>query len=156
MSESRRLTMADILARRAAQMPPQAAPVVAIITPAPAPVVTPQAKPRPSRWGRARAEAGSDTVNDLLISFPARWPASFTTPPRPLALGIHHAIRAAMNSAPLAIELALHDWTTRTLYLTALAAGGPRYGLDGQPDGTVSAPDRAAAATQLAKRKHRS
>jgi sRNA-binding protein len=142
MSEiRRRLTMADLTARRA--------PVNVAITPAgPAQVK----KRKPGYWARLRNKIGSDEVNWVTITLIKRWPDVFSTPPRPLAIGIHHAIRAATNNPPQTIALALHDWTTRTSYRAALVAGGPRYDLDGMAVGEVSAEQRATAAVLLAKR----
>ncbi|MCC7221465.1 MAG: hypothetical protein IT490_12145 [Candidatus Contendobacter sp.] len=68
--------------------------------------------------------------------------------PKPLKIGIGQEVLALAGVHPLLAEvtrtqlrLALKLYTRRFAYRKALAVGGPRYGLDGQPDGEV-APDQ--------------
>ena len=72
---------------------------------------------------------------------------------RPLALGIHKTIREKMpelNAGQLRTAMRMH--TGATAYLKALAIGGERFDLDGQPAGTVTDEQREQAATDLRDR----
>lgn len=84
-----------------------------------------------------------------------RFPALFAGTPKPLKLRIQADIQArapgAFTKAALSAFLRRH--TGRHAYLTALTRGGPRFDLDGQPAGEVSAEHRQAAADELARRR---
>jgi len=60
---------------------------------------------------------------------------------RPLKIGIHHDLRAALNGAVTDDELrrALRVYCANTMYRNGLIAGATRIDLDGNPAGTVSA-----------------
>lgn len=67
---------------------------------------------------------------------------------QPLAIGIHKAIIAAhpeIDKAALRWTLQRH--TSATKYLKAVAAGGSRFGLDGEPSGDIT-PEQQKQATQ--------
>jgi len=71
---------------------------------------------------------------------------------RPLAIGIHLAMRAATPGTSNKLwhrALALHCGSRR--YLDALAAGGSRYALDGSACGEVTEPQREAARAKLGR-----
>lgn len=68
--------------------------------------------------------------------------------PKPLKIGLGQEVLALAGVHPTFAELtrtqlrrAIKFYTRRFLYRKALAAGGPRYGLDGQPAGEVT-PDQ--------------
>ncbi len=67
---------------------------------------------------------------------------------KPLSIGIHKAIIAAhpeIDKATLRWTLQRH--TSATKYLKAVAAGGSRFGLDGEPSGDIT-PEQQKQATQ--------
>ena len=66
-------------------------------------------------------------------------PAVFCDPPRPLAIGIDKALIELLAGEFDAVTIGrfLRGWTRQSAYRAALAAGGPRYDLDGLPCGTV-------------------
>jgi ProP effector len=71
------------------------------------------------------------------------WPAAFSIYEdrrRPLKIGIHHEILAALGGAITAIELraALGCYVANPVYRARLIAGAARIGLDGQPAGLVT------------------
>jgi ProP effector len=53
------------------------------------------------------------------------------------------------------IRAAISRWVSSTRYLKALSKGGPRYGLDGQPDGEVTEAEQADALARLQQRQER-
>ena len=69
------------------------------------------------------------------------WPAAFSIEnPRPLAIGTFHRIAEQLPAdiSKTAVRRALGEWTRRARYQRALAAGGPRFTLDGKPWGTIT------------------
>ena len=81
-------------------------------------------------------------------------PAVIRDPPLPLAVGARRNIAALLAGEVSKKMLCrfLARWTRRAAYLRAVAAGGPRYDLVGQPAGTVTADQRETAAATLAER----
>ena len=82
------------------------------------------------------------------------WPQVFDLKaPRPLAVGIIDAIMAELNRAGAggygAARYALKGYTSNIRYIRALAAGGPRYNLHGEPEGIVTAEQQQRAAETL-------
>ena len=72
---------------------------------------------------------------------------------RPLSLGIRAAVHAAATGVTgRIVNCALARHCRCDNYLKALAAGGPRFGLDGAPSGEVSEEHRAAAVLLLHRR----
>jgi len=72
---------------------------------------------------------------------------------RPLALGIHKAVKARMpelDAAQLRIAMRIHTSSTR--YLKALLATRERFDLDGNPAGEVTDEQREVANTTLRER----
>jgi len=72
---------------------------------------------------------------------------------RPLALGIHKAIRERMpevDTAQLRLSMRIHTASTR--YLKALLATRERFDLDGNPAGEVTDEQREVANTTLRER----
>lgn len=84
------------------------------------------------------------------------WPACFVVYERrrrPLKLGIHHDILAALDGAitPQELSRALRRYAGNGGYLRSMVAGAARIGLDGSPAGpAVSAEEAASAAMRLA------
>ena len=58
---------------------------------------------------------------------------------RPLAIGVHKAINASHPEVDKqALKMTLKRYTASTKYLKAVAAGGARYDLDGNPAGEIT------------------
>ena len=90
-------------------------------------------------------EAGRVSQNRKKIGKLAEhWPKGFTLAGvRPLSIGIQEALinDAKARELPITdsqIRYCLSAYTKRPTYMKALAAGGPRYDLNGQPCGEVS------------------
>ena len=80
--------------------------------------------------------------------------------PKPLNIGIREEVIALAGVHPALMEVSriqlhrtLKFYTHRLAYQKALAAGGPRYGLDGQPAGEVTPDQQAFAKTTLYSKK---
>ena len=78
-----------------------------------------------------------------------RWPGAFSDPPKPLAIGIHSAIRAAMpDVSATAVHAALRWWTGRRAYQRALTeAGAARINLAGEMVSPVTEAPRLGGGT---------
>lgn len=85
------------------------------------------------------------------------FPALFGGSPKPLKLRVHVDIQArAPGEFPKAVLAAfMRRHTGSTAYLQAVARGGARIDLDGQPAGDISAEHRQAAVDELARRRAR-
>jgi ProP effector len=95
-------------------------------------------------------------ANNGIAALAKHYPAVFTLegwrPHRPLKIRIHKDIAAAGVVPVEDIEPAVRVYVKRLMYQRALAAGGSRYDLDGEPCGEVTAEhaaDAAAAAAQI-------
>jgi sRNA-binding protein len=88
-------------------------------------------------------------ISDLARRFPATFTAEPWLPHRPLKIGVRHDLLAA-GFTPAEVKAALRCYVTRRMYLAAVAAGGPRFDLAGNPVGEVSADDCESACTRLA------
>src|SRR5690349_9173722 len=106
---------------------------------------------------RIRVAALSKDADALKITLIDRYPHLFSPDaPKPLTSGIHRVL-AEQTGAPMPVlRLALAKLTRRNAYLAALAAGGPRYDIDGQPAGVIGPGDQKAAAEALRRRLYRS
>jgi ProP effector len=93
-------------------------------------------------------------VEALLQQVMERWPQTFSAYPaevRPLARGINKDLVAQVPGASrrqIGFALAWWQRQRRPAYWQALARGGPRYDLDGQPRGEVT-PEEQEQARQL-------
>lgn len=89
---------------------------------------TPQVPPRPAR--------------DIISSLADLFPEAFTTyrwrPHQPLKLKIHLDLIATGCLPRSEVRSALRAHTTRRMYLTSLARGGPRFDLNGKDAGEVT------------------
>ncbi|WP_268810974.1 ProQ/FINO family protein [Caballeronia choica] len=106
------------------------------------------------RRNAAKRQAG-------LAALQAAYPTLFDPAnPVPLALGITKQLSAARQAGTLVLAatpmgLALSGWVNSDRYIAALAAGGFRTGLDGQPTEPVSPEHVAVAAAMLRRRAKR-
>ena len=72
---------------------------------------------------------------------------------RPLAIGIHKSIIAALPDIDKnALRRTLQRYTASTAYLKVIAAGGSRFGLDGAPTGDITADQQKQANQDLKDR----
>jgi sRNA-binding protein len=80
-----------------------------------------------------------------------RWPATFTQPPRPLAIGIYYALRdAEPDTSATTVNAVLRLWTSAQRYQRALASvGAVRVGLDGTPTEPVSPAHQTTAGARF-------
>lgn len=83
------------------------------------------------------------------------WPQTFDLQnPRPLATGIMSVLSAEIHAAGgkghSSIRYALKRYASHLRYIKALAAGGPRYNLKGEPEGEVT-PEQQQQATETLK-----
>lgn len=94
-------------------------------------------------------------INPLLDRLCAAFPACFNrTAPQPLKIGLGEEVMALAGVHPALADLsrtqirrALKVYTGAPAYRKALARGGPRYDLDGQPAGEVTPEQQAFAQT---------
>ena len=72
---------------------------------------------------------------------------------RPLAIGIHKALMERMPDLDKNhVRTAMHNHTATTRYLKALVEGAPRFDLDGNPAGEVTAEQQQQAVQTLRDR----
>ena len=104
----------------------------------------------------SRREARAVAARGVIELLAERWPAAFAVfeeRRRPLKIGIHDDIIAALDGAVTAAEIggALRYYTQNSSYLDGLRSGAPRVGLDGKSAGEVTAAQAADAAAMWAK-----
>lgn len=132
------------------------------VRPKPASLVEPKTLVTPNKRAKKRRKKAKWLSNvtpraqALLELLAERWPHIFPKEdqaPRPWATDIHQQIVAALPASASVVKKALHLWQIihSEAYLRALAAGGPRYDLEGRPVGTVSSTAQTWAQEQLAK-----
>lgn len=95
---------------------------------------------------RCKAEAR----REALAWMRATWPAAFTEPPKPLAVGVHRAIQESAVEAEIqaaVVKAALATWCNRMSYLRSVAGRGHRVTLDGAP-GELVTPEQSEHARQ--------
>lgn len=95
----------------------------------------------------ARANTG---ITILAKHFPAVLALEGWQPHKPLKVRIHKDVAAAGIMPAEDIEPTLHLYVCRLMYQLALAAGGCRYDLNGEPCGEVTADQAAGAAASAA------
>ena len=99
-------------------------------------------------------------IHPLLDPLCQAFPACFSrTDPRPLKIGLGEELMALAGVHPALADLtrtrirrALKVYTGMPAYRKALARGGPRYDLNGQPAGEVTPEQQADAKTPRPKR----
>lgn len=89
------------------------------------------------------------TIGAIFELLAERWPscfAIFEKHRRPLKIGIHNDILAALEGAVTEAELkrALRVYVSNRVYRSRLVAGAARIGLAGEPAGTVTEQQEAA------------
>ena len=102
----------------------------------------------------------TDDVNPIIDRLIETFPACFSRKaPQPLKIGLGEEVMALAGVHPALADLtrrqirrALKVYTGASAYRKALAKGGPRYGLDGQPDGEVTPEQQVIARTPRPKR----
>jgi ProP effector len=95
----------------------------------------------PARSLNSQDHTVDQTISALAELFPFAFTAEKWKPHRPLKRGVHNDL--IEHGVLLARECRVLRWyVSRRMYQVALAAGGPRYDLDGQPAGEVT-PDEA-------------
>lgn len=108
------------------------------------PAFTPRKKGNKADRRRAANQQRYEPAWQLLALFAERWPAVFGATPKPLAIGIHHAILAAMPEVdPKTLTVAFRFHVDRWAYRQASIAGATRFDLDGNPAGEVTADEAA-------------
>jgi sRNA-binding protein len=111
----------------------------------------------PARVAEQQRQQRQEAVAAVLQQIMARWPQTFSAYPaevRPLARGIDKDLVAQLPGASRRqIGLALAWWQRqrRPAYWQALARGGPRYDLDGQPRSEVTPEEQEEARQRLAE-----
>lgn len=110
----------------------------------------------PTHRHKCAAKIAAGTIGVLANLFPATI-FVYQARRRPLRIGIHSDLRAALKGAVTDRELALAlgHYTAADGYLKALRTGTPRIGLDGQPVGEVDLIDAAYAEMRLDLRRRR-
>jgi ProP effector len=88
----------------------------------------------------------------------AQWPKAFTSPPKPLCIGVTASILAQVRNGGncktrAAVTSAMEFWTQQTSYLEACTLGATRVNLEGNPLGTVTELEAQYAAHELSKRQ---
>lgn len=102
-------------------------------------------------WQRKRWETYHATREELHTLFPGAFPARGQPVP-PLKIGIAQEIKARTGMPWRKVQSFLRVWAGRRVYQDALAAGGERVGLDGEPAGEVDPAHVAYARHQLGRR----
>ena len=100
-------------------------------------------------------------LNPIIDQLCEAFPECFNrAEPKPLKIGIGAEVLAQVGVHPVLLEVsrfrirrAIHAYSIRFAYQKALAAGGPRYGLDGQPAGEVTPEQQAFALKPRKKAK---
>jgi ProP effector len=149
--------------------PPVTPPSQPVVQPVPS--VTAQsspAVPQPSLAAPAVGDSGpskkeqqKQARRELLEVLRARWPQAFPRDwrqVRPLAIGIHRDLAAALpghSHRQIGAAFNLFRFLTGPAYFRALIKGGPRYDLDGNPRGEVTAEEQEQAQRDLAAYQER-
>jgi len=102
----------------------------------------------------------TDDVNPIIDRLIEAFPACFSrSAPQPLKIGLGEELMALASVHPALADLtrtrirrALKVYTGAWAYRKALAKGGPRYDLDGQPAGEVTPEQQVFARTPRPKR----
>lgn len=90
-----------------------------------------------------------------------QWPGAFPARPdevRPLAIGIHELLEKKFpDRTPDQVRRAIAQWRYPRLgaYLRVVSRGGPRFDLDGNPSGEVSASEQENARERLKEWRER-
>jgi hypothetical protein len=112
-----------------------------------------------------RPPPSAATVDNLLTKLRSKFPAAFSIPPAPLAIGIFESIATKLHPRVTTyawglcgfrhsregrkLSAALEQWTMSPTYLAACVAGAARVDLAGSPVGAVTAQEAEWAADTL-------
>jgi sRNA-binding protein len=96
-------------------------------------------------------KAAEATIAALADLFPETFTRERWQPHRPLKVGIDKDLIAAGVLSQEEASAIFSLYTRRRQYQVALAAGGARYGLDGNPCGEVTADQQEGAKTNVAR-----
>jgi sRNA-binding protein len=121
-------------------------------------VTEPQEAPPPMSKKAEREKAALALLTQLGDLYPTVFIREWGAMPKPLALKIRDDIAARMPGVdPQTLKAAMRLYFTRTvpLYWKALKAGAPRYDLDGNPRGEVTAEEQAQAEKDYAAWRER-
>jgi sRNA-binding protein len=100
---------------------------------------------------RKRAVADARVAIAALCDlFPALFVAELWQPHKPLKIGIHQELVDRGVLQPGEVRDVFRQYCSRLMYQRSVAAGGPRYDLDGKPCGEVSADQVEAAIAAIA------
>jgi sRNA-binding protein len=128
---------------------PVAKPPPAKLTKGPAATKSAERK-RPTKEALLKAGLTMRDVQTTMSTLFERFPEVFRPKRRPLAINIHHAIRAACPDIhPIALALALHEWCTHPLYHKSIIEKQHRHNLDGSDAADITEAEREHARTQL-------
>jgi len=139
-------TMKATASATAPPPPPEPQPPVPQLSPA-APAIIESSPSEKEQKKQARRE--------LLEVFRERWPHAFPRDlrqVRPLAVGIHRDLAAALpghSHRQIGAVFSLFKYLVNPAYLRAILRGGPRYDLDGNPRGEVTAKEQEQARQDL-------
>lgn len=120
------------------------------------PVLKPRTPPEDPAVIAARRAERIAMIKAVLTELRNRWPQTFSPHPipvRPLATGIGKEIAAQLPQVSKTLvhrAIALWQRQRQTAYWQALIAGGPRYDLDGNPQGAVTLEQQERAGKELA------
>jgi hypothetical protein len=89
--------------------------------------------------------SGRISAGKLLELFRREWPKAFSSPPRPLKVGIVTDVGIHNWNFHGATRIVLSAWTRRLPYLQACTTGADRFDLSGTPCGHVTAAEAAHA-----------
>jgi ProP effector len=132
-------------------LPVSSLPAAPVRTPAPKPLPPPEDSAMIAARRAERVAATQVVLKELM----KRWPQMFAAHPlpvRPLATGIGRVIAAQLPTvSKTLIHHAIAFWQRqrKTAYLQALIAGGPRYDLEGNPQGEVTPEHQQRAQEKL-------
>jgi sRNA-binding protein len=109
-----------------------------------------QAVPQAQDW-QAQRKAAEQTIAALADLFRGAFVANRWEPHRPLARGIHRELIDRGILRPEECRLVLGLYVARPMYQRALAAGGARINLAGNPTDEVTAEEIAQATASVAR-----
>lgn len=94
----------------------------------------------------AKPQKPRPSFSEIVAPLTEHWPELFDRDNRkPLKIGIIEELIATEKVSKTKLKKAMTAWCRHRKYRAALAEGGSRYGLDGQPAGEVTAEHQAFA-----------
>jgi ProP effector len=97
----------------------------------------------PAHSLNSQNQTTDQTISALAELFPSTFVVDKLKPHRPLKVGIHQDLLERGLLSPDECRAVFRRYCSRLMYQRALGAGGPRYGLDGEPAGEVTAEQMA-------------